>query len=145
MGKQLMMYGADIQLERLSKLGDPLEKLNAAVDWEIFRKPIRSRVRKEDYSKGGRPPKDEIMMFKITLLQDWNNISDDNAENDHLLNSQFCLYFQLNLQMALVVIRPVITTVINIYPALHKTLHLRYLINAIPPPANPPPSKLTLL
>ena len=80
------MYGADIQLERLSKLGDPLEKLNAAVDWEIFRKPIRSRVRKEDYSKGGRPPKDEIMMFKITLLQDWNNIWNGKGRTGNLRN-----------------------------------------------------------
>jgi IS5 family transposase len=92
MGKQLMIYGADAQLDRLSKLGDPLEKLNAAIDWEIFREPIRKRVRKEDYSKGGRPPMDEIVMFKITLLQDWNNISDDNAEymiNDRLSFQRF--------------------------------------------------------
>ena len=92
MGKQLMMCGVDLQLERLSKLGDPLEKLNAAIDWEIFRKPIRNRIRKENYSKGGRPPMDEIMMFKITLIQDWNNISDDNAEfmiNDRLSFQRF--------------------------------------------------------
>jgi len=75
MGNQQILNGADIQLDRLTKLGDPLEKVNAAIDWEIFRAPIRKRVRKEDYSKGGRPPMDEIMMFKITLLQDWDNIS----------------------------------------------------------------------
>ena len=78
--KQLMLNGADVQLERLSKLGDPLERINAGIDWEIFRAPIRRRVRKEDYSKGGRPPKDEILMFKIVLLQDWNNVADDNTE-----------------------------------------------------------------
>jgi IS5 family transposase len=92
MGKQLIMYGADVQLERLSKLGDPLEKLTKAIDWEIFRAPIRKRVRKADYSKGGRPPMDEIMMFKITLIQDWNGISDDNAEymvNDRLSYQRF--------------------------------------------------------
>jgi IS5 family transposase len=91
------MYGADIQLDRISKLGDPLEKLNAAIDWEIFRAPIRKRVRQADYSKGGRPPLDEIMMFKITLLQDWNNISDDNAE--YLINDR--LSFQRFLGMEL--------------------------------------------
>jgi len=80
MGKQIMMFGADIQLDRLSKLGDPLERINATIDWEIFRHSIRKRVRKPDYSKGGRPPIDEILMFKITLLQDWNNMSDDSAE-----------------------------------------------------------------
>ncbi len=92
MGKQLILYGADIQLTRLSKLGDPLEKINAAVDWEIFREAIRKQVRKTDYSKGGRPPMDEILMFKITLLQDWNNLSDDNTEymiNDRLSYQRF--------------------------------------------------------
>jgi len=92
MNKQIMINGADKQLDRLTKLGDPLERINAAIDWELFRAPIRKRIRKEDNSKGGRPPMDEIMMFKITLLQDWNNISDDNAEymiNDRLSFQRF--------------------------------------------------------
>lgn len=92
MAKQIMMFGADVQLDRLSKLGDPLEKLNAAIDWEIFRRIIKKRIRKEDYSKGGRPPTDEILMLKITLLQDWHNISDDGAEymiNDRLSFQRF--------------------------------------------------------
>jgi len=92
MPKQLNMMGADIQLDRLSKLGDPLEKINEIMDWEIFRYSIKKRVRKPDYSKGGRPPIDEILMFKITLLQDWNNISDDNTEymiNDRLSYQRF--------------------------------------------------------
>jgi len=97
MGKQLIMYGAEIQHERLTKLGDPLEKINAAIDWEIFRAPIRRRIRKEDYSKGGRPPTDEILMFKITLLQDWNNLSDPAAE--YLINDR--LSFQRFLGMEL--------------------------------------------
>ena len=40
---------------------------------------------------------DEIMMFKITLLQDWNSISDDNAE--YLINDR--LSFQRFLGMEL--------------------------------------------
>jgi len=80
MGKQLIMNGADVQLDRLSKLGDPLERINETIDWEIFRYSIRKRVRKAEYCKGGRPPIDEILMFKITLLQDWNNVSDDSTE-----------------------------------------------------------------
>jgi len=92
MSKQMIMFGADVQLDRLSKLGDPLENIKEAINWEIFRKPIEKRVQKEDYSKGGRPPTDAILMFKITLLQDWNNISDDNAEymiNDRLSFQRF--------------------------------------------------------
>jgi IS5 family transposase len=92
MGKQMIMFGADVQLDRISKLGDPLEKINSVINWEMFRKPICRKIRKEDYSKGGRPPTDEVVMFKITLLQKWNNISDDNAEymvNDRLSFQRF--------------------------------------------------------
>ena len=78
--KQLVLNGADIQLDRLSKLGDPLERINASIDWEIFRPVITKRIRKEDYPLGGRPPTDEILMFKMVLLQDWNNTGDDNTE-----------------------------------------------------------------
>ena len=97
MKKQINLLGGDVQLERLSKLGDPLEKIDDAIDWEIFRAPIRKRIREEDYSKGGRPPTDEILMFKITLLQDWNKISDDSAE--YLVNDR--LSFQRFLGMEL--------------------------------------------
>ena len=40
----------------------------------------RGRVRKEDCSKGGRPPLDVARMFKIAMLRHWNNISDDSTE-----------------------------------------------------------------
>jgi len=78
--KQIHLNGAETQLERLTKLGDPLEKINTVINWEIFRPIIIRRIRKEDYSKGGRPPTDEILIFKMSLLQKWNNIGDDNAE-----------------------------------------------------------------
>jgi len=40
---------------------------------------------------------DEIMMFKITLLQDWNNISDDNAE--YLVNDRLSFQRFLGLEL----------------------------------------------
>ena len=65
--RQIMLDGAEIQLSRLSKMGDWLEKINSSIDWEIFRAPIYGRIRKADYSLGGRPPLDEILMFKTIL------------------------------------------------------------------------------
>ena len=97
MGKQLFLNGADLQLERISKMGDPLEKINATIDWEMFRSALLKRTRKEDYSKGGRPPFDVVRMFKIVVLQDWNNISDESAE--YLINDR--LSFQRFLGMEL--------------------------------------------
>ena len=97
MGKQLFLNGADLQLERISKIGDPLEKINATIDWEMFRPALLKRTRKDDYSKGGRPPFDVVRMFKIAMLQDWNNISDGSAE--YLINDR--LSFQRFLGMEL--------------------------------------------
>ena len=97
MGSQIFLNGAEVQLERLSKIGDPLEKINAIINWELFRPALLKRTRKGDYSKGGRPPFDVVMMFKIAMLQDWNNISDGNAE--YLINDR--LSFQRFLGMEL--------------------------------------------
>ena len=57
---QLHLFGAKAQLEKLSKLGDPLTKANQLIDWEIFRDPIEETMRK-DMTKGGRPPYDAIL------------------------------------------------------------------------------------
>lgn len=65
---------------RLSEAGDPLEKLNAVVPWEVFRKPLRRALKRSDRAKGGRPPYDPVMMFKIMILQALHGLSDDQAE-----------------------------------------------------------------
>jgi len=77
--KQMKLYGVETQLNRLTKLGDPLEKINELIDWEMFREPIETAIRK-DMSKGGRPPYDAIMMYKITMLQQWYGLSDAGVE-----------------------------------------------------------------
>jgi len=92
-----MMYGADVQLERLTKLGDPLQKLNEAIDWEVFREPIHKRIRKGTNSKGGRPPIDELKLFKITLLQHLNNLSDSRVE--YLVNDRLSFQRFLNMEL----------------------------------------------
>ena len=72
---QLHMFGMETQYEELTNLGEPLLNLKKKIDWEIFRKPIETAIRK-DYSKGGRPPYDVLLMFKITILQQWYGSSD---------------------------------------------------------------------
>jgi len=89
--KQINLLGTETQLKKLSKLGDPLVKINELIDWEIFREPIKSAIRK-NMSKGGRPPFDEILMFKITMLQQWYGLSDMAVEyhiNDSLSYMRF--------------------------------------------------------
>lgn len=42
--------------ESLSKFGDPLEKINDVIDFELFRQQLESVLSQSDRSKGGRPP-----------------------------------------------------------------------------------------
>ena len=80
MMNQMFLDGAELQLERLAKMGDPFIKMNEIIDWESFRKPLEKALRKSDYSKGGRPPHDVILMFKIVMLMSWYNLSYNQAE-----------------------------------------------------------------
>ena len=77
---QAGFWDIDERYEQLSAAGDPLEKLNAVVPWEVFRKPLAKALKRSDGAKGGRPPFDAVLMFKILVLQALYNLSDDQAE-----------------------------------------------------------------
>ena len=94
MNKQMHLFGTETQLERLSKLGDPLLKINELIDWEMFRSHIENAIRK-DMSKGGRPPYDAILMFKITMLQQWYGLSDMAIEYQVNDRVSFCRFLGL--------------------------------------------------
>lgn len=91
--KQYNLFDEDNRLERLSILGDPLEKLTSAVNFELFRPLLRSIFYKDkDESKGGRPSWDYLLMFKILILQQLYNIADEHTEyliNDRLSFQRF--------------------------------------------------------
>ena len=76
---QFSMFAEETQLERLSKLGDSLEKLKI-IDFELFRPRLEIAFRKERKSNAGRLPFDVVMMFKILILQRLFNLSDDQTE-----------------------------------------------------------------
>lgn len=56
--EQWSLFGFSEHLERLSKTGDPLEVLEATVDFEHFRGRLVDCLGYGDGSKGGRPPFD---------------------------------------------------------------------------------------
>jgi IS5 family transposase len=78
--KQHGFFDENDRLKELSKLGDPLERLNTYIDWEQFRGVLTGTLQKEPKGPGGRPPFDYVMMFKILILQRLYNISDAQAE-----------------------------------------------------------------
>jgi len=90
--KQINFFAEDNRLERLSEMGDPLEKIAGTIDFEMFRPVLNNVFKKERASAGGRPAWDYVMMFKILLLQQWYGIADDRAEyviNDRLSFQRF--------------------------------------------------------
>ncbi|VAV88808.1 Mobile element protein [hydrothermal vent metagenome] len=89
---QAGFWDIDDRYARLSEAGDPLEKLNLVVPWDVFRKPLAKALKRSDGAKGGRPPFDPVMMFKVLVLQALYNLSDDQAEfviNDRLSFMRF--------------------------------------------------------
>jgi IS5 family transposase len=96
--KDYGFFDQDIRLSKLSQLGDPLERLNKGVDFELFRLILTEKLTKLSLGPGGRPPYDYILMFKILILQRFYNLSDDQVEfqiNDRLSFMRF-----LNLTIA---------------------------------------------
>lgn len=77
---QAGFWDIDERYARLSDAGDPLERLNAVVPWEVFRKPLAKALKRSDGAKGGRPPYDAVLMFKIMVLQALYGLPDDQAE-----------------------------------------------------------------
>ncbi|MEM9205999.1 MAG: IS5 family transposase [Pseudomonadota bacterium] len=74
------LYFLSDHFERLSKDGDPLEVLEATVDFEYFRKWLVEGLVYSDGSRGGRPPFDPVSMFKVLILQAQHNFSDAKME-----------------------------------------------------------------
>ena len=91
-------FDQDIRLSKLSTLGDPLERLNNHVDFEMFRTLLQDTLTKEAKGKGGRPPYDYVMMFKVLILQRFYNISDDQVE--YQINDRMSFMRFLNLTIA---------------------------------------------
>ena len=75
----MSLFAEEAQLNRLSKLGESLEKLKI-IDFEAFCPLLEKAFQKDRKSKAGRPAFDLVMMFKILILQCLFNLSDDQTE-----------------------------------------------------------------
>jgi IS5 family transposase len=90
--KQINVFDESKRQEKLSRLGDPLEKLDAIIDWRIFETILNRVFRKEHKGSGGRPPYSYVLLFKVLILQRLFNISDDQTEyqiNDRMSFMRF--------------------------------------------------------
>ena len=94
-------FDVDERLADLSAKGDDLERVKALVDFELFRPALEAAVPRADRSKGGRPPFDHVLMFKVLILQTMHSLSDERAE--YLIKDRLSFMRFLGLGLAHVV------------------------------------------
>jgi len=80
MAGQAGFFDLDERYAGLSASGDPLERLSRVVDFEIFREDLERALKRSERRRGGRPPMDAVMMFKVLVLQALWGLSDEQLE-----------------------------------------------------------------
>ena len=80
MNIQFGYYDLHKRFSKLSESGDALERLDAVIDWEMFRAELERIDRKERKSAAGRKPIDRVVMFKMLVLQNLYGLSDEALE-----------------------------------------------------------------
>jgi len=92
------LFDEQFRLDKIGKQNDPLIKLQAHIDFEIFRKPLGEHFELgKDRSQCGRPSFDHLMMFKILILQRYYNLSDDSMEYAILDRLSFMRFLGLTI------------------------------------------------
>ena len=66
--------------ENLETSMDRLRPLNELIPWEIFVEILAKLDNKERKSKAGRKPIDRLLLFKLLIIQQLFNLSDEQVE-----------------------------------------------------------------
>jgi len=85
----------------LDKFGDPLVLLKKTIPWELFRSELEAVWRlpaDKRKSKAGRKPWDAVLMFKVLVLQQLYNLSDDQIEYQIRDRLSFMRFLDLGIE-----------------------------------------------
>ncbi|MDR1492164.1 MAG: transposase [Planctomycetaceae bacterium] len=77
---QPSFFEVECQLNKIHALNDFLVRLNLLINWSIFLAPLHTLRPERAPAKGGRPPFDSLLMFKILILKTLYNLSDETTE-----------------------------------------------------------------
>ncbi len=94
---QFTLFDKPKRLAKISKLGDTLEQLNGIVNWLIFLPILKQAIPLEARTKGGRPPFDTLLMFKILVIKRLYNLSLDQTEYQINCRLDFMRFLGLDL------------------------------------------------
>jgi transposase len=76
----IRLFDREDTADKLSKIGNLLERLSKVIDFELFRPTLEEELLNHDKKNVGAKPIDVVLMFKIMILQRYYNISDENTE-----------------------------------------------------------------
>jgi transposase len=72
---QTGFFNLENRLKVLDEMKNPLKTLNQVVPWEDFRSMLRNKK-----NEVGRKPYDEVLMFKILVLEALYNLADERTQ-----------------------------------------------------------------
>lgn len=75
------LFDEEMTYDKLSEIGNPLDKISLVVDFELFRDALEAGVLNSDKkNNAGAKPFDIVMMFKILILQRYYGLGDTQVE-----------------------------------------------------------------
>ena len=75
------LFDDQFSAEKLSEIGHPLDKISKAIDSEMFRDLLESKLlNATKKNNAGAKPIDVVLMFKILILQRYYGLGDKQVE-----------------------------------------------------------------
>jgi IS5 family transposase len=90
------LFDDQYAIDRLSKIGNPLEMISRSIDFEMFRHLLENKMlNKNKKSNAGAKPYDLVMMFKILILQRYYGLGDKQVEYQIIDRTSFKTFLGL--------------------------------------------------
>jgi len=75
------LFDEEFIVERLSEIGNPLDKISTVINFEFFRPTLEAKLlNTQKKNNAGAKPYDVVMMFKIIILQRYYGLGDTQVE-----------------------------------------------------------------